>query len=244
MAEHASGVGPAQVEALRAAQSALAAQVSVRDGYPRPLRTVAGFDVGFDAGARGIAVRAAATLLEAATLRPIASGSACLPSDVAYVPGLLSFRVLPALMAALGQLPQAPDLALVDAHGIAHPHRLGLAAHFGVAAGLPVIGVAGRLLVGSGRTPHEVRGAYTPLRLHGTQLGWLLRSRVGDEPLVVSPGHRVSMASAADLVMRFVGGHRLPEPLRLARGLLAGAATPSGPVRPGSAVHPPARPGS
>jgi len=243
MAEPALPGAGVDVEALRAAQSALAAQVSVRDGYARPLRTVAGFDVGFDGVAGDIVVRAAATLLEAATLRPIESATVCLAAPMPYVPGLLSFRVLPALLAALERLPQAPDLALVDAHGIAHPHRLGLAAHFGVAAGLPVIGVAGRLLVGSGRTPHEVRGAYTPLRVHGTQLGWLLRSRVEDEPLVVSPGHRVSMASAADLVMRFVASHRLPEPLRLARDLLAGAATPSGPA-PAGAVHPAARRGS
>ena len=63
---------------------------------------------------------------------------------------------------------------------------------------------------------HEMRGAFTPLRDGGQQIGWLLRSKPGCLPLVVSPGHRVAMASAAELVMRFVGTYRLPEPTRLA----------------------------
>ena len=93
---------------------------------------------------------------------------------------------------------------------------MGIAAHFGVATGLPSIGVAKKILVGSGSEPHQLRGAYTPLRHKGAQLGWLLRSKLRCNPLVVSPGHRVSMASTADLVMRFTGSYRLPEPTRLA----------------------------
>ena len=133
-----------------------------------------------------------------------------------YIPGLLSFRELPALLLALEMLPQAPDLVFVDGHGIAHPRGLGIASHFGVASGLPSIGVAKKILVRHRATPHPVRGAYTPLRLKGTQIGWLLRSKLKCNPLIISPGHRVSMASAADLVMRFVGKYRLPEPTRLA----------------------------
>src|SRR3546814_19773494 len=79
-----------------------------------------------------------------------------------YIPGLLSYRELPALLLALEELPQAPDLAFVDGHGIAHPRGLGIASHFGVATGLPSIGVAKQILVGSGSEPHQMRGAYTP----------------------------------------------------------------------------------
>ena len=124
--------------------------------------------------------------------------------------------LVPALLLALEALPQRPDLAFVDGHGIAHPRGLGIAAHFGVATDLPSIGVAKKILTGSGPEPHHTRGAYTALRRDGRQIGWLLRSKPKCKPLIVSPGHRVAMASAADLTMRFVAGYRLPEPTRLA----------------------------
>lgn len=201
--------------ALRALQDSLARQVELRDRFPRPLRTVAGFDVGFEDD--GATTRAAAVLLDADTLAVIDQQVARLPTRMPYIPGLLSFRELPALLEALALLPQAPDLAFIDGHGIAHPRRLGIAAHFGVATGLPCIGVGKRVLVGEARMAlHEMRGAFTPLRDGPTQIGWLLRSKPGCLPLVVSPGHRVALASAPELVMRFTTTYRLPEPTRLA----------------------------
>lgn len=201
--------------ALRAMQDELARQVVLRDGFPKPLRTVAGFDVGFED--EGATTRAAAVLLDADTLAVIDQQVARLPTRMPYIPGLLSFRELPALLEALAMLPQAPDLAFIDGHGIAHPRRLGIAAHFGVATQLPCIGVAKKILVGEARMAlHEMRGAFTPLRDGREQIGWLLRSKPGCLPLVVSPGHRVAMASAPELVMRYVTTYRLPEPTRLA----------------------------
>lgn len=200
---------------LRALQQTLAQQVVLRDAFAKPLRTVAGFDVGFEDG--GATTRAAAVLLDADTLAVLDRQVARLPTRMPYVPGLLSFRELPALLAALAQLPQAPDLAFVDGHGIAHPRRLGIAAHFGVATGLPSIGVGKTILTGEARMAlHEMRGAFTPLRDGTAQIGWLLRSKPGCLPLVVSPGHRVALASAPELVMRFTTTYRLPEPTRLA----------------------------
>lgn len=201
--------------ALRTLQTELAAQVRLRDAFARPLRTVAGFDVGFEDD--GAITRAAAVLMNADTLAVIASEVARLPTRMPYIPGLLSFRELPALLSVLDLLPQAPDLAFIDGQGIAHPRRLGIAAHFGVATGLPSIGVAKKVLVGESRTNlHDMRGAFTPLRHGGDQIGWLLRSKPGCLPLVVSPGHRVSMAGAPELVMRYVTTYRLPETTRLA----------------------------
>jgi deoxyribonuclease V len=202
------------IAAARALQVELAQQVNLRDGYAKPLRTIAGFDVGFEDD--GSTARAAAVLLDAETLRVIDARIARIPARMPYIPGLQSFRELPALLLALEMLPHAPDLVFVDGHGIAHPKRLGIASHFGVASGLSSIGVARKILVGTGQAPHPVRGAYTPLRHRGAQVGWLLCSKLECNPLVISPGHRVSMASAADLVMRFVGKYRLPEPTRLA----------------------------
>ena len=202
------------VAGARALQLELAHAVVVRDGFAKPLRTVAGFDVGFEVS--GSITWAAAVLLDAVTLKPLDARIVRIATSMPYIPGLLSFRELPALLEVLAQLPQAPDLAFVDGHGIAHPRRLGIAAHFGVASGLPTIGVAKQVLVGTAAALHQTRGAYTPLRVGQAQIGWVLRSKPGCNPLFVSPGHRVAMASAAELVMRFVTTCRLPEPTRLA----------------------------
>ncbi len=203
------------VPAARELQAALASRVVSRDRFHKPLRLVAGGDVGFEDD--GATTRAAVVLLDADTLQPLEQHVARLPTAMPYIPGLLSFRELPALLEAFGMLSRTPDLVLLDGHGIAHPRRLGIAAHFGVATDLPTIGVAKKVLVGTTSMPlHEMRGAFLPLRDGREQIGWLLRSKVGCLPLIVSPGHRVAMASAAELAMRFVTTYRLPEPTRLA----------------------------
>lgn len=197
-----------------------ASEVVRKDAFETPLRLVAGFDVGFED--HGRVARAAAVLVDAATLQPVSSRIARLPAPTHDIPGLPDFRELPVLLAVLEQLPQRPDLAFVNGDGIAHPRRFGIASRFGVAAALPSIGVVDHPLAGSGIIPHQTRGAYTALRDGREQIGWLLRSRVDNPPLAVSPGHRVALASAADLAMRFVASDRLPEPLRLAGELAAG----------------------
>ncbi len=201
---------PQRLETLsRQLQPALAARVELRDGLPATLATVAGLDV--HCGGDDATCRATAVLLDAASLAVVARASAHLPAGPAPAPGL------PALLAALAALPRAPDLAMVHGHGSAQPDASGLASQFGVASGLPTIGVAGGIPAGSGPEPHLTRGAYTALRdARRRQTGWLLRSDPDAPPLVVSPGHRVALASAADLVMRFTRDGRVPEPLRLA----------------------------
>ena len=202
------------VTAARELQRELAGHVVLRDDYPRQLRTVAGLDVGFEDD--GAITRAAAVLLDAETLGVLDQQIIRIPTQMPYIPGLLSFRELPALVPALQALSQVPDLVFVDGHGIAHPRRLGIAAHAGVITGLPTIGVAKSVLVGEARPLHDIRGAHTPLRDKGEQIAWMLRSKEHCLPLIVSPGHRVSMAAAPQLVMRFVTRYRLPEPTRLA----------------------------
>ncbi|MEF9978513.1 MAG: deoxyribonuclease V [Thermomonas sp.] len=203
------------IPAARVLQAELARQLVLRDDFPKPLRTIAGFDVGFEDD--GATTRAAAILLDADSLDVIDQQVARIPTRMPYIPGLLSFRELPALLDALALLKAPPDLAFIDGQGIAHPRRLGIAAHFGVVTGLPSIGVAKKILTGEARMAlHEMRGAFTPLRSGKEQIGWLLRSKPGCLPLIVSPGHRVAMPSAPELVMRFTGKYRLPEPTRLA----------------------------
>lgn len=198
-------------------QVELSRRVTRRDDFAAPLRTVAGFDVGFEDDST--VVRATAVLMDADTLDVLDRQVARVPTNLPYAADLLGFLGLPALFQVLGQLAREPDLVFVEGHGIAHPRRLGIAAHFGVAAGLPSIGVTSQVLIGTAALLHEIRGAHTPLRDHGEQVGWLLRSKVGSQALVVSPGHRVSMTAAAQLVMRFTTLDRLPEPTRLAASL-------------------------
>lgn len=203
------------IAAACALQAQFASQLVLRDRFPTPLRTVAGFAVG--AHADGATLRGIAVLLDADTLQVIDQKVAQVRAVMPHVPGLRSLREVPALLAALALLPHAPDLAYLDGHGIAHPRRLGIAAHFGLASGLPCIGVGRDPIVGASVTNlHDMRGAFTPLRDGRQQIGWLLRSKIAHPPLVVSPGHNVALASAPELVMRFVREYRLPEPVRLA----------------------------
>ena len=202
------------VSAARAQQLQLVGLVERQDRLPRNVRWLAGLDVGFEDD--GATTRAAAVLLDATTLRPVAQEIARIPTVMPYIPGLLSFRELPALLAALALLPHAPDLVFVDGHGISHPRRLGIAAHLGVVTDLPSIGVAKSKLVGRFEEPAPEPGAHTPLLDGNEQLGWVLRSKVRCKPLFVAGGHRVSADTALDWVQRTLRGYRLPEPTRLA----------------------------
>jgi len=141
------------------------------------------------------------------------------PTRFPYVPGLLSFREAPAMLDALALLSAPPDLLLVDGQGIAHPRRLGLAAHVGLLADLPTIGVAKSRLVGNAEEPARDRGAHTPLTHRGETIGAVLRTRTGTRPLYVSTGHRVALSTAVDWVLRCTPRYRLPEPIRLADAL-------------------------
>jgi deoxyribonuclease V len=202
------------VRGARALQATLAARVVLKDDFPKPIRTVAGCDVGFEDG--GAVTHAAVVLLDADTLQPLETHVARLPTAMPYIPGLLSFRELPALLQAFAMLSRTPDLVFVDGHGIAHPRRLGIAAHFGVVTGLPSIGVAKNVLCGKHEPPGPLAGERTPLVHRGDHIGWVLRSKPRCNPLIVSPGHRDSMQGALDWVLRTLRGYRLPEPTRLA----------------------------
>lgn len=204
---------PADAERV---QRQLAGQLVLRDRYATPLRRLAGLHVAFDEA--DACVRATAVLLDAGGLQVEDRHVVRLDATPPGSADLVAFHALAAMLQALEALAHRPDLALVDGHGVDHPRGLGLAAHFGLASGVPSIGVGRRILAGTSATSlHDMRGAFTPLRIDGRQVGWLLRSRVGSAPVVVSPGHGVSMASAPALVLACTRDDRLPEPTRLAR---------------------------
>jgi deoxyribonuclease V len=161
-------------------------------------------------------------VLDLETLDLIESAVARRPTTFPYVPGLLSFREIPAVLEAMLQLKKTPDLLLCDGQGIAHPRRFGIAAHLGLLTDIPAIGVAKSRLIGThGEVPKE-KGSHVPLMDKGEQIGSVLRSRTNVKPLYISPGHRVSIKRSHELVMKCVTRYRLPETTRWAHTLASG----------------------
>jgi len=210
---HPWDLPPAQARAL---QSRLRERVVQEDAFG-PVRRVAGTDVGFEEG--GAITRAAVVVLDVDGLRPLEQTVVRLPTRFPYIPGLLSFRELPAVLAALDRLHTPPDLILCDGQGYAHPRRFGLACHLGVWTGIPCIGAAKSRLVGSHGKPPEARGGWVPLRDGGETIGAVLRTRRGVTPLYVSVGHRIGLASAIHWVLACCTRYRLPETTRYAHRL-------------------------
>jgi deoxyribonuclease V len=133
-----------------------------------------------------------------------------------YVPGLLAFREVPPLIEAYRKMRQKPDILLCDGQGIAHPRKLGLAAHLGLCLGIPTVGCAKSRLCGEHESLTLRKGFSKPLLLNGEQVGLVFCSRDGVKPLYISPGHLADIASSKRLVSRCLRRFRIPEPLRLA----------------------------
>lgn len=201
---------PAEAIAL---QRLLSPQVLTCDRL-EPITTVAGVDAGFEEN--GSITRAAVVVLSFPELTVLETAIARLPTMFPYVPGLLSFREIPALLNALGQLQQIPNLILCDGQGIAHPRRFGIASHLGVLMDRPTIGVAKSRYIGSFEEPGIAKGSWSPLWDREEVIGAVLRSRQGTKPLFVSPGHRISLETAIAYVLACTPKYRLPETTRLA----------------------------
>lgn len=197
----------------RVIQDELAADVECTDRFG-PVRHVGGVDIGFEAGGR--ITRAAVVILSFPELALVEHVIVREPTRFPYVPGLLSFREIPALLQALDRVRTLPDVILCDAQGRAHPRRFGVACHLGVLTDLPTVGVAKQRLVGRFETPAPQRGAWSPLLDRGETIGAALRTRDSTQPVFVSVGHRVSLSSAIDLVLACTPQYRLPETTRQA----------------------------
>jgi len=210
MLKHPWNISPARAIAL---QRDLAGMVRT-EPLAGPVETVAGTDCAFlDGGKRILAV---AVLCGAKSMQPLSSTLEVRPCTFPYVPGLLSFREAPAVIAAVRKLRPRPDLLMCDGQGLAHPRGLGLASHVGLWLDVPTIGVAKSRLCGTHRTPGENRGCRTRLRYDDKTVGAVVRSRRGVKPLFVSVGHRVDLQQAVRWTLRCCRGVRLPEPTRKA----------------------------
>lgn len=204
---------PLTAEEATVIQQQLALEVITSDQLGL-VKYVAGVDAGYQES-NGMA-RAAVAVLSFPELNLVEYAIADRPISFPYVPGFLSFREVPAVLDALEKLSTIPDLILCDAQGIAHPRRFGLACHLGVLADIPTIGVAKTLLIGKHAELSLERGSWQPLVHDGETVGAVLRTQNKVKPLYISCGHRVSLTTAIDYVLRCSPKYRLPETTRWA----------------------------
>ncbi|MEU8887794.1 endonuclease V [Streptomyces sp. NPDC048442] len=217
---HTPHTTPKDEAAARAVQDELRTRVVLDQAGPPPgTGHVTGVDVAYD-DARDLVV-AAAVVLDAATLAVVEETTATGRVAFPYVPGLLAFREIPTVLAALGKLGVDPGLIVCDGYGLAHPRRFGLASHLGVLTGLPTLGVAKSPFTFTYEQPGPRRGDFSPLldEGDGTEVGRALRTRAGVKPVFVSVGHRVSLDNACAHTLRLASAFRQPETTRRADSL-------------------------
>jgi deoxyribonuclease V len=204
-------------EAIRIQQE-LRTQVAARDADRTEFRLIAGMDVSYDKHSPWLF--AAVVVLRLPELQRVETVGVRAEAKFPYVPGLLSFRESPAGLEAWGNLRTRPDCLICDGHGYAHPRRFGFACHFGLLVDLPTIGFAKSVLIGRFKAPGSPRGSRSDLEDAGEVIGAALRTREGAEPVFVSVGHRISLATAVATVLSCSSAYRIPEPIRQAHALV------------------------
>ncbi|QDE88762.1 endonuclease V [Myxococcus xanthus] len=199
-------------------QRRLREQLVLRPPPGLKVERIAGADIstekGKDTGFGGFVV------LDVETLAPVAQSGAAVTLHFPYVPGLLSFRELPIIAAAWERLTVRPDVVIFDGQGTAHPRRMGIACHGGLLFGVPSIGCAKSLLVGTHGPLGEARGSTAPLMHRGELVGMAVRTRKGVQPVYVSPGHLMDLPTAVELVLKVSPKYREPETTRHAHRLV------------------------
>ncbi len=218
--EHGWNIPPSAAVEI---QRRLAGRLSSRPPFDAltDVKSVAGCDVSFRPGrvAAAVVVMSFPDLRVEREMRRETSDRDLFP----YIPSLFAFREGPLLSELLRSLEPSPEVVIFDGQGIAHPRRLGLAAHLGMLFDCPAIGCAKSRLFGRYRSPGKRKGARAPLwDKEGEEIGVVLRTRTGVKPVFVSPGHRMDSATAAEIVLRCCRKFRLPEPLRAAHALCSG----------------------
>jgi deoxyribonuclease V len=207
---HDWNLTPTQAIAL---QKEMAKRIIREDRFGE-VQTIAGVDMAINE--QNEMARAAVVLLSFPELEILERHVYEEPIRMEYVPGLLSFREIPCILGAFAQLKQQPDLVMVDGQGIAHPRRLGIAAHLGLWIDLPTIGCAKSILVGKHEELSEEAGSWVPLKHYGEIIGAVVRTRSRVNPMIISLGHRISLESSIRYVLACGKGYRLPEPTRQA----------------------------
>ena len=194
-----------------ALQRSLAERVDVQTPLSQWQR-VAGCDISYNR--RSSLLHAAIVVLELPSLELVDTSVVSMEVKFPYVPGLLSFREIPPLIAAWEGLGTEPDVVMLDGQGIAHPRRFGLACHFGLWLDKPCVGCAKTRLVGEYDEPGWEAGDTSPLRIGTEQVGIVLRSARRAKPIFISPGHKIDLSSAEAVVRQVLGRYRQPLPTR------------------------------
>ena len=200
-----------------ALQQTLAAHVIQQDELGQ-INTVAGLDVAYSDDDKR--VYAAVVVLDAESLKVVDRASVEECVSFPYIPGLFSFREIPPLLKALAGLQQMPDLLVCDGQGRAHPRRFGLASHLGYLLDVPSIGCGKTRLLGEEQAVAEARGSMGALMDNGEEIGRALRTQDGIKPLYVSVGHKISLNSACDWILKLAPKYRQPETTRQADQLV------------------------
>jgi len=205
-----------QPQAAIALQHKLAANIIRTDQLQGEVRFVAGVDMAINE--ETTLARSAVVLLSYPAMEVIERHVYEEPVRMPYIPGLLSFREIPCILGAFALLSQQPDLVMVDGQGIAHPRYLGIASHLGLWLDLPTIGCAKSILRGhyDEKALSEEAGAWLPLIYKRETIGAALRTRTRVKPMIISLGHRISLATSLHYVLACCKGYRLPEPTRQA----------------------------
>jgi len=208
---------PGTVGEARSIQEKLRGSVRIEPLDLSRLRRVAAADVTFLEEKETVA--AAVVVVNYPSGEIAEERTAVVRTEFPYVPGYLSFREGPAILAAWAKLDRPPDAVLFDGQGIAHPRRFGIASHMGVLLDVPSVGCAKSLLVGEHDEPGPEKGEWAPLRHEGELVGAALRTRRGVKPVYVSVGHRADLPTAIALVLSLCTRYRLPDPARRAHQL-------------------------
>lgn len=207
---HTWDITPAEAIAL---QKDLAAYV-IHD-TPLDVNSVS-YVAGVDVSVKNNVSRAAVVVLTYPALQIVETALATQPTPFPYISGLLSFREGPVLVEAFEKLQTVPDVFVFDGMGRIHPRRIGIASHMGLWLAKPTIGCGKTHLIGKYTDPAAEKGSRTTLTHNGETLGVVLRTRTNVKPVYVSPGHRIDLKSAVDLVLHVTPKYRLPEPVRAA----------------------------
>ncbi len=200
-----------------ALQQQLRHQIRIKPLTSQP-ETIAGCDISFNKFEE--TVYAGIVVLRLDTLETIDQSGVISKATFPYIPGLLSFREIPALLDAWQQLQTVPDVVMFDGHGTAHPRRIGIASHGGLFLNRPTFGCGKSVLVGKYDEPAPERGSWSPMRHYNDIIGAALRTKNKVNPVYVSPGHLIDLETAIDLTLRCDGGYRIPEPTRRAHNLV------------------------
>lgn len=190
-------------------------QTAERDLY---INIIGGADISLNL--YSTTVYAGIILLSFPALKPLSYSLIKAETRFPYIPGFLAFREVPALVKVWEQLSVKPDVLIVDGHGIAHPRRMGIAAHFGTLTGQPSMGCAKKILFGKFEEPSLQQHSHSPILDKHEQIGYAYRSKAKVKPVFISPGYLLGMDNSLQIIKQCTGKYRIPEPTRLAHELV------------------------